>query len=677
MAHGHSANAVHRGRIRWTAIGLALGIGVALVPLWSTQPAEAATVDPFGPKTTRLFDSAAVAPGCYRTPAIVRTKDNSILAFAEHRVNSCEDKSNIRTVMRRLPYGSDTWQAQQVVIQGADGDPAAPATRSHAAPVVYRKLPGAPATAAPDGRVVLLSTHNPVDPARPGETHAGYPRTPYLQHSDDDGQTWSQPRSLYDQIDDPAWGHYATGPMHAIQLQRGPDMGRLVAGVNYGRTLADGTGVFGAMIVYSDDGGTTWHKGARREYTSADPVKRYPQEISLVELANGDLYAWARQQYTTDDPTREADVNQTPHRLFAVSKDGGDSFTSDGFQPVTGYEAPRVESSALRLRATDEGDPYNRILTSAPSVNNSRSRMTIRSSFDEGRTWQSVDTLASDSTDEGVQVWGTRNRGATKEECACLAGYSDMVELPTGEVGLIYERGVATYHDEIVLVRLNDTDLHTPATTPDVAGAADALAFDGTALTSGGRFNGGLLFDGITGRVQLPYQTTPVLGSADFTVSAWFRYGASSTHQAIFWAYGQNGEPEVWLRAEPGNGWLRGTVTTAAGATTNVYSAQPYNDGAWHHVALRRQAGALTMVVDGVQVGSATGAAGIVTGTDPTPIYLGQRMDGAHRFDGRMDEVRVYNRALTTAELTRLHTDNAIDISGLTARLPMNSLSSA
>ncbi|MEN3614485.1 LamG domain-containing protein, partial [Plantactinospora sp. ZYX-F-223] len=180
-------------------------------------------------------------------------------------------------------------------------------------------------------------------------------------------------------------------------------------------------------------------------------------------------------------------------------------------------------------------------------------------------------------------------------------------------------------------------------------------------------------FDGERGRVQLPFRTAPVLGTGDFTVSTWIRYRDTSRDQALFWAYGVNGAPEVWLRAEPGNNRIRGTVTTATGSA-NVTSTGAYADGAWHHVVLRRQAGNVALFVDGVQVGTASGAAGAVNGDDPTPIYLGQRLDGASRFHGSMDEFRVYDRALTTTEVSRLGTSNTVGIPGLTARLPMNAL---
>lgn len=650
-------------RYRAALLAFAVSAVSVLIPVQGTAAdVTAVTVDPFEAKTTVLFSSPHVPSGCYRIPAIVRAVDGSLLAFAEHRFHTCADKSNIETVVRRLPAGATEWLPVQTVVRGEPGDPVAPATRGNPGPVVYRQLPGAPASDAPAGRIVMLGTHNPVNPATPGSNHRTAPRTPYVVHSDDHGLTWTAPRMLTE-LDDPSWGHYATGPVHAIQLTRGAHAGRLIAGVNY-----DVGGQFGAMLVYSDDAGATWHRGAQAQY--ARDHQLVPQELSLVELANGDVMVWTRQNWTGGAPEEEADPNIRPHRAVAISKDSGASYHS-GFTLLRGFEAPHIQSSSLRLVATDEGDAYNRILTMAPSENTEpRIRPTIRSTFDEGLSWQSVDTPL-DSTDEGVQVYGTNDRNATVEECACYGGYADMVELPGGEVGLLYERGATDYRSEIAFIRLDETDLHTPSTTPDVPGRS-ALVFDGVTTTAG-RYGRAFSFDGERGRVQLPFRTQPVLGAGDFTVSTWIKYSDTSKDQALFWAYGVNGKPEVWLRAEPGSNRIRGSVVTTTGSA-GVTSAGAYADGAWHHVVLRRQADTVAMFVDGVQVSVASGAAGPVSGDDPTPIYLGQRLDGANRFHGSMDEFRVYDRALSTAEVSRLHTSNTNGIRSLTAYLPMNAV---
>lgn len=638
---------------------LVLAGAAALLPAAS---AAAEPVEEFAAKTTVLFSSPDVPSGCYRIPAIVRGADGSLLAFAEHRFHTCADKSDIETVVRRLPPGATEWDPIQTVVSGEPGDPTAPATRGNPGPVVYRKLPGAPRVDAPDGRIVMLGMHNPVNPETPGSNHRTAPRTPYVLHSDDNGATWTPPR-LQTQLDDPAWGHYATGPVHGVQLTRGAHKGRLIAGINYN----DDTGS-GAMLVYSDDAGITWQRGAHAHYTRDQQL--IPQELSLVELVNGNVMVWARQEWHGGTPEEEADPNVRPHRAIAISKDGGATYDQD-YTLVRGYEAPWIQSSSLRFGATDTGGAFNRILTMAPSVNTEpRIRPTLRATFDEGLSWQGADTPV-DSTDEGLQVYGSNDRSLSAAECACHGGYSDLVELPGGGLGLLYERGPGDYRSEIAFVRLGARDLPTPAATPDLPGRS-ALVFDGVGVTAG-RFGRAFEFDGERGRAQLPYRKEPVLGPGDFTVATWIRYDDTRRNQALFWAYGINGAPEVWLRAEPGDNRIRGTVTTASGSAT-VSSAGAYADGGWHHVVLRRQADAVTMIIDGVRVGSASGTAGPVQGDDPTPIYLGQRLDGADRFHGSLDEFRVYGRALNDAELAELRTRNSDRLRGLTARLRMDAI---
>ena len=159
-----------------------------------------------------LFDKGDAGFGCYRIPAIVKTKAGTLLAFAEARRAWCADSQEIDLVMRRSEDDGRTWSATQTVLSGTDTDPNAVATRGNPAPIVDYET----------GRIVLLSTMDPGTTSRP--------RTPYVQFSDDDGKTWSKAKNIGDQIDDPAWGWYATGPVHGIQLTRGAHAGRLVAG---------------------------------------------------------------------------------------------------------------------------------------------------------------------------------------------------------------------------------------------------------------------------------------------------------------------------------------------------------------------------------------------------------------------------------------------------------------
>ena len=52
-------------------------------------------------------------------------------------------------------------------------------------------------------------------------------------------------------------------------------------------------------------------------------------------------------------------------------------------------------------------------------------------------------------------------------------------------------------------------------------------------------------------------------------------------------------------------------------------------------------------------------------------MYVGQRLDGAHHFDGSLDEVRLYKRALTATELNSIRTANSTSVPNAVLDLPL------
>ncbi|WP_350274022.1 sialidase family protein [Kribbella sp. HUAS MG21] len=584
---------------------------VAAALTFPAPPAQAAVTQ------TVLFNKGDAGYGCYRIPAIVKTKTGALLAFAEARRAWCADSQEIDLVMRRSDDDGRTWSAPQTVLSGTDADPNAVATRGNPAPIVDYET----------GRIVLLTTMDPGTTSRP--------RTPYVQLSDDDGRTWSKARNIGDQIDDPAWGWYATGPVHGIQLTRGAHAGRLVAGTNYD----NGAGKNAGQLVYSDDHGVTWHKGATDLRSDATP-----QEISVVEKVDGGVYAGARNNAGTSGASRMA----------AVSNDGGHTFSAP-FSTIDGLTTPVVQGSLQRLRAVDRGDKYNRILFAAPADPDRRRYMTIRSSFDEGKTWQSVA--------EGTRITSD------------WSGYSDMAILDTGEIGLLYEGGTVDARDQIRFARFTENDIGHPdaplgPTTPDVSGLHNDSYLRGGTTAVAGKFGQARDLDGVDDAIQLPFAESLAVGAGDFTAMAWIKYGASTAQQAIFWGYGINTYSQFWLRAEPADSRIRGLITTN-GNTAAVQTTKAYNDNTWHHVALQRKAGTLSIWVDGVQSASVTAPAGSVSPGRPFKMYVGQRLDGLHHFDGALDEVRIYKRALTATELNSIRTTNSTSVPNAVLDLPL------
>ena len=83
----------------------------------------------------------------------------------------------------------------------------------------------------------------------------------------------------------------------------------------------------------------------------------------------------------------------------------------------------------------------------------------------------------------------------------------------------------------------------------------------------------------------------------------------------------------------------------ASGDTYRVNSTTSFpTDGSWMHVAMTYDGVTMRLYVNGVQEDSDAGPAAILTNTQP--LVLGAQSDGDRKYQGTIDDARVYNRAL-------------------------------
>jgi hypothetical protein len=87
------------------------------------------------------------------------------------------------------------------------------------------------------------------------------------------------------------------------------------------------------------------------------------------------------------------------------------------------------------------------------------------------------------------------------------------------------------------------------------------------------------------------------------------------------------------------------------------------SDGAWHQIAVERQATTLKCFVDCIEA-SETNTAVIDDVQNSAPLQIGisacTGVDGTPAFIGEVDETRIYNRALSPAEIQRLYYRNVL-----------------
>jgi hypothetical protein len=75
----------------------------------------------------------------------------------------------------------------------------------------------------------------------------------------------------------------------------------------------------------------------------------------------------------------------------------------------------------------------------------------------------------------------------------------------------------------------------------------------------------------------------------------------------------------------------------------------------WHHLALVRDRGQVIVYLDGRAEPEISGTVGVDTVKNPTSLFVGGRNDGVANFEGKIDEIALYDRALTADEFVAHH----------------------
>lgn len=348
----------------------------------------------WGQDLNQLFKAGEDDYKCYRIPAIVTTTKGTLLAFAEARKNNCGDAGNIDLVVKRSIDGGKTWSKMSIVWDDADN------TCGNPAPVVDKKT----------GNIILLSTWNL------GSDHESQiidgtskdMRRIFVLTSTDDGETWSKPKEITSAVKQPDWTWYATGPCNGIQMRSRKYKGRLVIPCDH---IEAKTKKYYSHTIHSDDGGRTWQLGGT---TPSDKVN----ECSVSELPKGELVLNMR-NYTN-----------IRVRQVSTSKNGGQTWSV--LRGDTALIEPVCQASLLWY---DHKGRKPFLAFSNPAHQKSRTNMTVRLSYDKGKSWALKNVVY-----EGASA------------------YSNLVVLPNGNLACYFEAGKKSPYEGIVFKELNFQD---------------------------------------------------------------------------------------------------------------------------------------------------------------------------------------------------------------------------
>lgn len=157
-------------------------------------------------------------------------------------------------------------------------------------------------------------------------------------------------------------------------------------------------------------------------------------------------------------------------------------------------------------------------------------------------------------------------------------------------------------------------------------------------------------FNGTDGYIQLPGIITD---TNDFTFSAWVNWSGGGAWQRIF-DYGNGLTRHMFLTPAQHTGALQFTIHDQ-GQDQSLIAAEPLPSNQWVHVAVTLQGDTGTLYVNGKVVASSTEITFNPKNLQVTEAYLGKSRYTADPFyKGSMDNVKVYDKALTSTEIQRL-----------------------
>jgi hypothetical protein len=184
----------------------------------------------------------------------------------------------------------------------------------------------------------------------------------------------------------------------------------------------------------------------------------------------------------------------------------------------------------------------------------------------------------------------------------------------------------------------------TGTTTADVSGNGHPGTISGASWTNDGRYGGALSFDGTDDHVALGSLGT--FYQSGFTLEAWVKKATDTKKDvAVLGSFtGAGAGPMIWVDH------LAGHYRLTAGLSLDNYldSGQSPVADTWQHLAVTYDGTIARFYIGGTEVASRTissfGASNTwrVGAYDTTPFGF---------FDGVIDEVRIYSRALTPAEI--------------------------
>lgn len=169
-----------------------------------------------------------------------------------------------------------------------------------------------------------------------------------------------------------------------------------------------------------------------------------------------------------------------------------------------------------------------------------------------------------------------------------------------------------------------------------------------------GQVNGALEFDGVDDYVSTDFILDPSYGL--FSVFAWIKGG--SPGQVIISQLDGNGTGEAWLCTDTSNGNLMTALVPqkiGRDYPQPLISGSIITDGQWHYIGFVWDGSYRILYVDGIEVAKDTAAQNpLKNATGGLYIGTSKTLSAGTFFSGLIDDIRIYNQALSAEQIAAL-----------------------
>lgn len=463
-------------------------------------------------------------------------------------------------------------------------------------------------------------------------------------------------------------------PMHSIWSDTEPNFGS-----GNGDYTLNPTGVNNANPYYA----TTSDMPVGADYStyetaSPECTEAYPYELvgyktgNSLEDAEEDEASMTQPSFTdlTSDKfvivmNESCEPVPTPTVKVTIVKYLDGSVANAESANSTAFPMHSVWSDTMPAFAAGEGD----YTLSATGFNNPNAYYAMTSDMPVGADYSTYETAAEECTEEypyeldGYTTGNTLEAAAEGEPSETQPSFTDL----TSDKFVIVWNKTCETPPEPVACTPNDEDLVAYWKLDEAAEAT--VADDSTANNNDGAVagtpsgaaaaptptflnSGSYDFDGIDDAVQMPSNVGNFSLTDSFSISAWINPALDSQNNAI---YGNTWSNAGYLLRVTADNKIR-FILVENGSVYNGMDSAVLSPG-WHHVVGSWDGTNVRVYVDGTE----SSVDPIVNGTVTTistsaPTFIGSTGEAGveQYFDGQIDDVRVYSRALSADEVDDL-----------------------